>query len=106
MNWAIRSWFTLAGQVVMLVLAIRLYRQSRSRASVSLMWACICFVVARSAWFTVNFVAGLFEIEGTLAGGTMFHLQDHIELTFELFFVAFMIVTLILLLRDEASNRI
>src|SRR5438132_11950654 len=56
MLWTVISYVTLVGEVVMLVLAIRLFLIRRTRTFALLMWACVCFVIARSSWFTFGFV--------------------------------------------------
>jgi uncharacterized protein with PQ loop repeat len=105
MFWQIVSWTTLAGEVAVLVLAIRLYRANRTPAFALLMWACICFVIARSSWFIFGFLHGLlFPHSDRAARATAYRWHEYTDYTFQLFFVAVMILTLISFLRQRGGG--
>jgi hypothetical protein len=104
MLWRTISDVTLIGQIVLLVLAIRLFLVRRTRTFALLMWACVCFVIARSSWFTVGFVEGfLFPQSDRAARATAFRWHEYTDLTFEFFFVVLMILVLISLLRQRSA---
>ena len=98
------SYLTLLGELVMLVLAIRLFLARHTRTFALLMWACVCFVIARSSWFTFgllgDFMAGRRD-EAARAAVDRWH--EHTNFTFRLLFVVLMIATLISFLRERSS---
>src|ERR1700694_231337 len=105
MFWQIISWATLAGEVAVLGLAIRGYRANRTPTFALLMWACVCFVIARSSWFTIAFSQGLlFRHIDSTARATAYRWHEYIDYTFQLFFVALMILTLISFLRQRGGG--
>jgi len=85
----------------MLVLAIRLFLNRRTRSFALLMWACICFVIARSSWFTFGLVGDFLSNQSTRAAVQRWH--EYTNFTFQLLFVALMIATLASFLRDRTS---
>ena len=95
MLWKVVSYLTLLGEVVMLVLAIRLFFAQRTRTFALLMWACVCFVIARSSWFTFglleDFLSGRID-QAARAAVERWH--EYTNFTFQLFFVLLMITTL------------
>jgi hypothetical protein len=104
MLWKVVSYLTLVGEVVMLVLAIRLFLARYTRTFALLMWACLCFVIARSSWFTFGFVGGFVSSrsgEGARAAVDRWH--EYTNFTFQLLFVVLMIATLISFLRGRSS---
>ncbi len=104
MLWKVVSYLTLLGEVVMLVLAIRLFFAQRTRTFALLMWACVCFVIARSSWFTFglleNFLSGRID-QAARAAVERWH--EYTNFTFQLFFVLLMITTLVSFLRERSS---
>jgi len=88
MLWKVVSYLTLVGEVVMLVLAIRLFLARQTRTFALLMWACVCFVIARSSWFTFGFVGDFLSSrsgEATRAAVDRWH--EYTNFTFQLLFV-------------------
>ncbi len=104
MLWKVVSYLTLLGEVVMLVLAIRLFFAQRTRTFALLMWACVCFVIARSSWFTFglleDFLSGRID-QAARAAVERWH--EYTNFTFQLFFVLLMITTLVSFLRERSS---
>jgi len=104
MLWKVVSYLTLLGEVVMLVLAIRLFFAQRARTFALLMWACVCFVIARSSWFTFglleDFLSGRID-QAARAAVERWH--EYTNFTFQLFFVLLMITTLVSFLRERSS---
>jgi hypothetical protein len=104
MLWEVVSYLTLLGEVVMLVLAIRLFFAQRTRTFALLMWACVCFVIARSSWFTFglleDFLSGRID-QAARAAVERWH--EYTNFTFQLFFVLLMITTLVSFLRERSS---
>ena len=88
----------------MLVLAIRLFFAQRTRTFALLMWACVCFVIARSSWFTFglleDFLSGRID-QAARAAVERWH--EYTNFTFQLFFVLLMITTLVSFLRERSS---
>ncbi|HWY40892.1 MAG TPA: hypothetical protein VNX27_08855 [Chthoniobacterales bacterium] len=107
MLWKVVSYLTLVGEVVMLVLAIRLSLVRRTRTFALLMWACVCFVIARSSWFTFGFVGDFLSSrsdEAARAAVDRWH--EYTNFTFQLLFVLLMISTLISFIRERSSVAI
>jgi hypothetical protein len=104
MLWKVISYLTLLGEAVMLVLAIRLFFARRTRTFTLLMWACVCFVIARSSWFTFglleDFLSGRID---TAARAAVERWHEYTNFTFQLFFVLLMITTLVSFLRKRSS---
>ena len=104
MLWKVVSYLTLLGEAVMLVLAIRLFFAQRTRTFALLMWACICFVIARSSWFTFglleDFLSGRID---NAARAAVERWHEYTNFTFQLFFVLLMITTLVSFLRERSS---
>ena len=104
MLWKVISYLTLVGEVVMLVLAIRLFLVRHTRTFGLLMWACLCFVIARSSWFTFSFTQGfLFPHSDKAARAAVDRWHEYTNFTFQLLFVALMIATLTSFLRERSS---
>ena len=97
MFWKVISYLTLLGEATMLVVAIRLFLIRRTRTFALLMWACVCFVIARSSWFTFGLVENLLSREVARAAVDRWH--EPTNITFQLFFVVLMIATLFSFLR-------
>ena len=107
MLWKVVSYLTLVGEVVMLVLAIRLSLVRRTRPFAFLMWTCVCFVIARSSWFTFGLVGDFLSSrsdEAARAAVDRWH--EYTNFTFQLLFVGLMISTLISFLRERSSVAI
>ena len=105
MLWKVISYLTLLGEAVVLVLAIRLFIARRIRPFALLMWACACFVIARSSWFTFGLLEDLLPGRGdeaTRAAVDRWH--EPTNFTFQLFFVLLMIATLISFLRGRGEG--
>ena len=104
MLWKVISYLTLVGEVVMLVLAIRLFLARHTRTFALLMWACVCFVIARSSWFTFGFVGGFLSSRSDEAArATVDRWHEYTNFTFQLLFVLLMIATLVSFQRDRSS---
>ena len=104
MVWKLISYVTLLGEAAMLVLAIRLFLVRRTRTFALLMWACVCFVIARSSWFTFGFVGDfLSSRSGEAARSAVDRWHEYTNFTFQLLFVVLMIATLISSLRERGS---
>ena len=85
MLWKVISYLTLLGEVVMLVLAIRLLLTQHTRTFALLMWACVCFVIARSSWFTFGFTPGfLFPHNDKAAQAAVDRWHEYTNFTFQL----------------------
>lgn len=100
--WKVVSYLTLLGEAVMLVLAIRLFLVQRTRTFALLMWACLCFVIARSSWFSFGLVESLLSSEARRAAVERWH--EYINFTFQLLFVVLMIATLVSFLRQRSCS--
>ena len=104
MLWKVISYLTLVGELVMLVLAIRLFLARHTRTFALLMWACVCFVIARSSWFTFGFTQGfLFPHSDKAARAAVDRWHEYTNFTFQLLFVLLMIATLVSFQRDRSS---
>ncbi len=101
MFWKVVSYLTLVGEVVMLVLAVRLFLARRTGTFALLMWACLCFVIARSSWFTFGLLESFLSSDATRAAVDPWH--EYTNFTFQLLFVLFMIATLISFSRKRSS---
>ena len=101
MLWKVISYLTLVGEVVMVVLAIRLFLTRRTRTFALLMWACVCFVIARSSWFTFGLLESFLPNEAARAAVDPWH--EYTNFTFQLLFVVLMIATLVSFLRERSS---
>src|SRR6478609_3050052 len=101
MLWKVISYLTLAGEAVMVVLAIRLFLARRTRAFALLMWACVCFVIARSSWFTFGLLESLLPSEAARTAVDPWH--EYTNFTFQLLFVLLMIATLTSFIRDRSA---
>ena len=101
MLWKVVSYLTLVGEVVMLVLAIRLFLARHTRTFALLMWACVCFVIARSSWFTFGLLESFLSSETARASVGRWH--EYTNFTFQLLFVVLMIAALISFLRGRSS---
>jgi hypothetical protein len=107
MLWTVISYVTLVGEVVMLVLAIRLCLIRRTRTFALLMWTCVCFVIARSSWFTFGFVGDFLSSRSDeTVRATVDRWHEYTNFTFQLLFVVLMIATLISFLRERSSVAI
>ena len=100
MLWKVISYLTLVGEVVMLVLAIRLFLVRHTRTFALLMWACVCFVVARSSWFTFGLLESFLSNDSARAVDPW---HEYTNFTFQLLFVVLMIATLVSFLRERTS---
>lgn len=104
MLWKVISYLTLAGEAVMVVLAIRLFLVRHTRTFAILMWACVCFVIARSSWFTFGLAEDfLVRRSDEAARAAIDRWHEYINFTFQLLFVVLMIATLISFLRERSS---
>ena len=101
MFWKAISYLTLFGEAIMLVLAIRLSVVRRTRTFTLLMWACVCFVIARSSWFTFSLLESLLPSEAARAAVDPWH--EYTNFTFQLLFVVLMIFTLISFIRERRA---
>ena len=100
MLWKVISYLTLLGEAVMVVLAIRLFLARRTRTFVLIMWACVCFVIARSSWFTFGLLESFLSNEAARAAVDPWH--EYTNFTFQLLFVVLMIATLVSFLRQRS----
>ena len=100
MVWKLISYVTLVGEAAMLVLAIRLFLVRRTRTFALLMWACLCFVIARSSWFTFGLLESFLSNEAARAVDPW---HEYTNFTFQLLFVVLMIATLVSFLRQRSS---
>jgi hypothetical protein len=100
MLWKVISYLTLAGEAVMLVLAIWLFIKRHTRTFSLLMWACVCFVIARSSWFTFGLLESFLSNDAVRAVDPW---HEYTNFTFQLLFVVLMIATLISFLRERSS---
>jgi hypothetical protein len=104
MLWKVISYLTLVGEAVMVVLAIRLFFARGTRTFALLMWACVCFVIARSSWFTFGLLGDFLSSrsdEAARAAVDRWH--EYTNFTFQLLFVVLMIATLVSLLRKRSA---
>jgi len=101
MFWKAISYLTLFGEALMLVLSIRLCLARRTRTFSLLMWACICFVIARSSWFTFGLLDSLLSSAAARAAVDPWH--EYTNFTFQLLFVVLMIAALVSFLRERSS---
>ncbi len=101
MFWKVVSYLTLLSEAIMLVLAIRLFLVRRTRTFALLMWACVCFVIARSSWFTFGLLESFLPSDATRAAVDPWH--EYTNFTFQLLFVVFMIATLISFIRERSA---
>ena len=101
MFWKVISYLTLVGEAVMVVLAIRLFLARRTRTFALLLWACVCFVIARSSWFTFGLLESFLSSEAARAAVDPWH--EYTNFTFQLLFVVLMIAALISFLRERNS---
>jgi len=101
MFWTVVSYLTLLGEAMMLALAIRLFLVRRTRTFALLMWACVCFVIARGSWFTFGLLEGLLSSAARRAAVERWH--EYTNFTFQLLFVVLMIATLFSFLRKRSS---
>jgi len=101
MLWKVISYLTLVGEAAMLVLAIRLFLFRRTRTFALLMWACVCFVIARSSWFTFGLLESFLSNEAARAAVDPWH--EYTNFRFQLLFVVLMIATLVSFLRQRSS---
>ena len=101
MLWKVTSYLTLVGEAVMVVLAIRLFLARRTRTFALLMSACVCFVIARSSWFTFGLLDNLLSSAAARAAVDPWH--EYTNFTFQLLFVVLMIAALVSFLRERSS---
>jgi len=102
MFWKVISYLTLFGEAVMLLLAIRLFFVRRTRTFAFLMSACVCFVIARSSWFTFELLEELLSSDSTRAAVDPWH--EYTNFTFQLLFVLLMIITLVSFIRERSAG--
>src|SRR5438309_11846229 len=103
MLWRIISDVTLIGQIVLLVFAVRLFLVRRTRTFALLMWACVCFVIARSSWFTFGLLGGFLSSRGDEAvRAAVDRWHEYTNFTFQLLFVVLMIAALISFRRERS----
>ena len=104
MLWKVVSYLTLLGEAVMLVLAIRLFFAQRTGKFLLLLWACVCFVIARSSWFTFGLLEDFLSSRSDDPARTAVERwHEPTNFTFQLLFVALMIATLLAFLRERRS---
>ena len=65
---------------------------------------CVCFVIARSSWFTFGLLESFLSSEAARAAVDPWH--EYTNFTFQLFFVVLMIATLVSFLRERNSAAI
>ena len=107
MLWKVISYLTLLGEAVMVVLAIRLFLARHTLTFALLMWACVCFVIARSSWFTFGLLGDfLSSRSGEAARAAVDRWHEYTNFTFQLLFVVLMIATLVSFLRERSSVAI
>jgi hypothetical protein len=101
-------------QAALLFVAIRSYRAKRTTTLRYLLWACICYVVAASSWYTFNFAAGFMLKSDALTPAmrhTVAECRYYVEQSFEILFAILMIAALISFVRQRhptdtlASNQ-
>lgn len=100
--WTLISVVTLLGQVVLVVLAVRLYLRTRTRTFAFLMWACVSFLIAASSWFTFGFSHGLLfpHTDSELVR----RWQERTDFAFQLIFIILMILALLSFLRERRGS--
>ena len=102
--WPVVSYLTLIGEVIMLVFAIIAYRAKRTLPFALLMWAFVCFVIARSSWFTFGVVGGFITRDFNKPPSVaVFEWQQSTDIVFELLFVVLAIFALSCLRRQHRS---
>ena len=97
----------LSFQLILLVLAIRTYRATRTRTTLLIMWAAICYVIAASSWWTFYFSAGLVLGRQPLSAQARRTLADaryYSDQTFQLLFAALMVAALISFTRKATRS--
>ena len=95
-------WLALVPQVIVVVLAIRLYRRERTKPFAFLMCGCVSLVLARSSWFTFGFIAGFFLHDPSRSQrSTVWHWTDYADVTFQLLSFICMLVALFSFLRQH-----
>ena len=105
MLWKVISYLTLVGEAIMVVLAIRLSLVQRTCTFALLMWACVCFVIARSSWFTFGLLGDfLSSHHDETARAAVDRWHEYTNFTFQLLFVVLMIAALISFLRQRSSG--
>jgi hypothetical protein len=68
------------------------------------MWACVCFVIARSSWFTFGLAEDFLSRRGgEAARAAVDPWHEYTNFTFQLLFVVLMIAMLISFLRERSS---
>jgi hypothetical protein len=68
------------------------------------MWACVCFVIARSSWFTFGLVEDFLSgRRDEVARVAVDRWHEYTNFTFQLLFVGLMIATLVSFLRERSS---
>jgi hypothetical protein len=104
MLWKVISYLTLVGEAVMVVLAIRLFLARRTRTFALLMWACVCFVIARSSWFAFGLLGDFLSSDSDEAArAAVDRWHEYTNFIFQLLFVVLMIAALISFLRERSS---
>jgi hypothetical protein len=102
--WTILAWLTLIGQAAVLVLAIYLYRAKRTMSFALLMWACVCFVISRTSWFTFTLSGVFLAQHDRIARLRVAQWQQWTDAAFQFLFVALMIFALISFIRERTSS--
>jgi hypothetical protein len=103
--WGYLLWIALIPQLIIVILAIRLYRSSRIRSVALLMWACICLVIARTSWFTFGFFPGLFSPDSGEANRELFrHWSERAEIAFQFASFVLLAAALWLFVRRRPDN--
>jgi hypothetical protein len=103
--WDYLLWIALIPQLIIVILAVRLYRSRRIRSFALLMWACICLVIACTSWFTFGFFPGLFSPHSAQAARkTLSHWSQHADIAFQLAAFVLLAAALLLLVRKRMDN--
>ena len=103
--WDYLLWIALIPQLIVLILAVHLYRSRRTRSFAFLMWACICLVIARSSWFTFGFFPGFFSPHPDRAERKLlWHWSEHADVAFQLASFLLLATALFFLVRKHAAD--
>ncbi len=95
-------WSALVLQLIVVVLATRLYLARRSLPFLLLLAACVAYVISHSAWFTFNFVAGFLRVSPA-ALHTIRLCTDVTGRGLSFLFPVFLILSLVAFTRDRAE---
>jgi hypothetical protein len=93
-------------QAALLVFAIRTYRATRTRTTLLMMWAIICYVITASSWYTFHFSLGLVlgAHPTAQARRAVANWRFYSDQTFEMVFAALMIAALVFFARGASRD--